>query len=211
LRPVIILFSKAPVPGRVKTRLQPALSAEEAASLHTAFVWDMIELLQSLSAAVLELHTDIPTDAWADAGVAQRIQFEGGLQLKMLHSLEEALSSGHPRALVVGSDAPTLPVGHIAALLASQADVALGPTDDGGFYAISCGRTHPDMFRDVEWSCPSTLDQTVRAIQACGLTVEIGRRWFDVDEIEDVDRLVQSPDLPEHTKRWFENRKLLPS
>jgi rSAM/selenodomain-associated transferase 1 len=211
LRPVIILFSKAPVPGRVKTRLQPALSAEEAASLHTAFVWDMIELLQSLSAAVLELHTDIPTDAWADAGVAQRIQFEGGLQLKMLHSLEEALSSGHPRALVVGSDAPTLPVGHIAALLASQADVALGPTDDGGFYAISCGGTHPDMFRDVEWSCPSTLDQTVRAIEACGLTVEIGPRWFDIDELDDVNRLLQSPDLPEHTKRWFENRKLLPS
>jgi rSAM/selenodomain-associated transferase 1 len=210
LRPVIILFSKAPVPGRVKTRLQPALSAEEAASLHTAFVWDMIARLQSLSAALLELHTDIATDAWADAGVAQRIQFEGGLQLKMLHALEEGLSSGHPRALVVGSDAPTLPAGHIAALLASRADVALGPTDDGGFYAISCSRTHPDMFQDVEWSCPSTLDQTVRAIKACGLTVELGPRWFDVDELEDLERLVQSPDLPEHTKRWFENRKLRP-
>lgn len=129
----------------------------------------------------------------------------------MLHALEEALSAGHPRVVIVGSDAPTLPAGHIAALLESRADVALGPTDDGGFYAISCRRTHPDMFQDVEWSCPSTMDQTVRAIEACGLTVEIGPRWFDIDELEDLERLLQSPDLPQHTRRWFENRKQRPS
>jgi uncharacterized protein len=191
----------------VKTRLQPPLSADQAASLHTAFVWDMITRLQSLSASQLELHTDIPTDAWADAGVAQRIQKTGGLELKMLHALQEALASGHPRAIIVGSDAPTLPLGHITALLDSSADVALGPTDDGGFYAISCSRTHPDMFQGVEWSCPSTLDQTVRAMKACDLTVDIGPRWFDIDEPEDLDQLVHSPDLPEHTRRWLEDNK----
>jgi rSAM/selenodomain-associated transferase 1 len=207
LRPVIILFSKAPVPGRVKTRLQPPLSAEQAASLHTAFVWDMITRLRSLSATQLELHTDIPTDAWAGAGVAQRIQITGGLELKMLHALQGALASGHPRAIIVGSDAPTLPVSHVVALLESRADVALGPTDDGGFYAISCSRTHPDMFQGVEWSCPSTLDQTVRAMKACGLTVEIGPHWFDIDEPEDLEQLVRSPDLPEHTRRWLEDNQ----
>jgi uncharacterized protein len=206
LQSVIILFAKAPVPGRVKTRLQPPLSPAEAASLHTAFVSDMIERLQSVSGALLELHTDILTDAWAWAGVPQRVQSVGGLQLKMLHALEEAFSEGRPRAIIVGSDAPTLPTAHITALLASEADVALGPTDDGGYYAISCRRTHADMFQGVEWSCPVTLKQTVRALGLCGLSVEIGPRWFDVDEPGDLVRLAESPDLPPRTSAWFAAR-----
>ncbi len=208
MQPVIILFAKAAIPGRVKTRLQPPLSPAEAAALHEAFVWDMIHRLQSFTGAGLELHTDIPTDAWAAAGVAQQLQSEGGLQLKMLHALDQALRQGHPKAIIVGTDAPTLPLGHLQRLLASEADVALGPTDDGGFYAIACRRTHPAMFDNVEWSGPRTLEHTVGAIQRAGLTVELGSRWFDVDESADLERLAAAPDLPPWTARWFAGRKI---
>ncbi len=208
MRPVIILFAKAPIPGRVKTRLQPPLSPAEAAGLHEAFVWDMILRLQSFPRADLELHTDIPTDAWAAAGVAQRLQSEGGLQLKMLHAMEQALRQGHPKAVIVGTDAPSLPLSHLEQLLAAAADVALGPTDDGGYYAIACRRTHPAMFDDVEWSGPLTLEHTVRAVERAGLTVELGSRWFDVDEPADLERLAASLDLPARTAHWFAERKI---
>lgn len=203
MQPVIILFAKAPVPGRVKTRLLPLLSPGEAASLHTAFVWDMIERLQSFTEASLELHTDISTDAWEGAGVSQRLQAEGDLQLKMFHALHSALSRGHPRGMIVGSDAPTLPLDHIRELLDSSADVALGPTEDGGYYAISCARIHQRMFQGVQWSSPDTLAQTVHAAQACGLIVETGRRWFDIDTPEDLRRLSKIPGLPPYTRSWF--------
>ena len=202
VRSVIILFAKSPEPGRVKTRLADRLGAEAAARLYEAFVRDVLETLYSLAgAADLELHTDIPTDAWPEAAVPRRLQAEGDLGAKMFHALERALREGRPRAMIAGSDAPTLPAGHVEKLLASDADVALGPTEDGGYYAIGCQRVHPAMFDGVRWSQPSSLEETARAARACGLTVVLGESWFDVDGPEDLERLLQSGRVPRHTAR----------
>ena len=208
LRPVIILFAKAPVPGRVKTRLFPRLSPAEAASLHDALVRDTISSFEALSdCADLELHSDAPVADWGPKGWIMRLQHEGDLGLKMLQALSGALARGHERAMIAGSDAPTLPVAHLRALLACEADVALGRAEDGGYYAIACRRAHPEMFRDVAWSGTNALDETVAACGRCGLSVEIGPRWWDVDTPEDLERLAQSPDMPAHTAAWF--RKML--
>jgi Uncharacterized protein conserved in bacteria (DUF2064) len=106
-------------------------------------------------AADIELHTDIPTDAWASCGVPQRLQCEGDLGLKMFQALDRALNQGRERALILGSDSPTLPPSHVVALLSSTADVAIGPTEDGGYYAVSCRAVHLDMFAGVAWSASS--------------------------------------------------------
>jgi glycosyltransferase A (GT-A) superfamily protein (DUF2064 family) len=81
--------------------------------------------------------------------------------------------------------------------------VALGPCEDGGYYAISCRRTHPEMFRGVEWSSARALEQTEEAARRCGLSVERGLGWYDVDRIEDLRRLREEDHLPEHTRLWF--------
>jgi rSAM/selenodomain-associated transferase 1 len=198
MRPAIILFAKAPVAGQVKTRLAQALGTEATLALHEAFVLDMIEKLLTLSSvADLELHTDIQTDVWRRAEVTSRVQTSGDLGLKMLHALDGK------RSCIVGSDAPTLPVSYIEALLASPADVALGPCEDGGYYAISCRRTHPEMFRGVEWSSARALEQTEEAARRCGLSIARGPGWYDVDRIEDLRRLREEDNLPKHTRLWF--------
>jgi Uncharacterized protein conserved in bacteria len=203
MRPAIILFAKAPLSGHVKTRLEQELGAEATLALHRAFVLDMLDKLLTLrSAADVELHTDIQTDVWRHPEVTSRTQIPGDLGLKMLHAI------GQRRACVVGSDSPTLPAAHIEALLASPADVALGPCEDGGYYAISCRRTHPEMFRGVAWSSATALEQTEQAAQQCGLSVERGPSWYDVDRIEDLRRLGQEGNLPPHTKAWFDGRNI---
>jgi rSAM/selenodomain-associated transferase 1 len=180
--PLVILFAKAPVPGQVKTRLR--LDSGAAAALHEAMVRDVFAMLATLPAE-LELHTDIRTDAWPRITVARKVQVDGDLGQKML----AALGGGDRQVMIVGSDAPTLPRGHLENLLASTADVALGPTEDGGYYAIACRRTHPKMFDGVEWSTKRAMEQTVAATRACGLSVEIGPPWFDVDSPADLERL----------------------
>jgi len=205
MRPSVVLFAKAPVPGRVKTRLLARYSAAESAGLHEAFVRDMLGKLNEVaSVADLELHTDTLTDAWSDIKVARSLQPAGDLGQRMLHALRAGLSAHRPRVMIVGSDAPTLPNGHLLALLRADADVALGPAEDGGYYAISCRRTHPAMFAGVEWSGQNVLDQTIRACQACGLSVAAGREWFDIDTPADVDRLACCSDLPPATAAWIE-------
>ena len=181
MRPTVIVFAKAPVPGRVKTRL--GLDGTAAAWLHDRFVRETIALCLRLDANV-ELHTDIATAAWNDLGLSAALQSSGDLGERMLAALAR-----HPHGMVVGSDAPTLPLTHLARLLRSGADIALGPAEDGGYYAIACRRTAPDMFRGVEWSSGSELLQTAAAVDACGLSLELGDVWFDVDTPADLLRL----------------------
>lgn len=204
MRPVIILFARAPVAGRVKTRLQPPLSAEQATELHTCFVRDMLEMLEPFAAgADLQLHTDLETHEWDDAGVGRYRQVQGDLGRKMYHALQAGLAAGSPRVMIVGSDSPTLPPSHLRKLLDARADVALGPADDGGYYAICCRKTHPEMFAGVQWSGSRALEQTAKAAGACGLTVELGDSWFDVDHPADLERLARSPVLPPRTAAWL--------
>jgi rSAM/selenodomain-associated transferase 1 len=199
LRPVIILFAKAPVPGRVKTRLLARLTPGQAAGLHSAFVCDTLDKLLQLKEVDVELHTDVPWPGWISLPVPQSLQSPGDLGARMLHALATALHLGRPQALVLGADSPTLPSAHLVELLAAPADVALGPTEDGGFYAIAARRIHPSMFASVPWSAPNTLNRTSAAVRACGLTVTLGPSWYDVDQPADLARLEKEPDLPPHT------------
>ena len=198
LRPLrlrVILFAKAPVPGRVKTRLAAAVGMTQAAALHRAFVADMIEKLMPLG--LLELHTDIKTDEWSGFQVTRRLQARGDLGQRMYLALSGVSSLP---AILIGGDAPTLPAGHLENLISSKADIALGPAEDGGYYAIFCRNINPRMFDGVEWSTGRTLEQTVRAVTSQGLSVELGPMWWDVDEPEDLDRLKADPHLPRFTR-----------
>jgi rSAM/selenodomain-associated transferase 1 len=189
--PLVIVFAKAPVPGRVKTRLTPPLRPEEAAALHERFVRETVARLAALPGVAFELHTDEPTTAWSDLPVRRRLQAPGGLGARMLAAIEAALAAGHPRAMIVGGDSPDLPAAHLQALVDGQSDVALGPARDGGYYAIACRRTHPQMFSDVRWSSPHALTDTIRAAAACGLSVEVGAPWRDIDTPEDLERYLR--------------------
>ncbi len=206
MRPAIILFAKAPLAGHVKTRLQEWLGADATLALHEAFVLDTLDKLLTLGDfADIELHTDIKTDVWRRPRVTVREQSAGDLGLKMLHALSAGLTERRERVCIVGSDAPTLPSDHLHMLLASPADVALGPCDDGGYYAISCRRTHAEMFRGVAWSSAVTLAQTEQSARRCGLSVERGPSWYDVDLPQDLMRLRRDGNLPPHTAHWFDN------
>lgn len=205
--PVIILFAKAPVPGRVKTRLQPFLSAGQASALHEAMVRDALETLDKLSEiAEIELHTDVPAESWPEFPNVRRLQPTGDLGWRLQETLRRALDSGRPRALILGSDSPGLSAGQVGSLLVSAADVKIGPTLDGGFYGISASRTTPSMFDRVQWSTASTLADTLNALKTSGLSVEIGESWYDIDEPRDLLKLSKAETVGRHTAAWLRER-----
>jgi uncharacterized protein len=188
LLPLIVLFAKVPTPRRVKTRL--GVDPARAVELHSLFARQTLVMLESLRGeADVELSTDEPTQSWSEFHVARSVQRPGQLGERIYSALEKALAAGRPKALILGSDSPGLPAAHVRALLASCADVCLGPVEDGGFYAIACSRTAPAMFAGVRWSTSITLSDTLTAVRNCGLSVELGPAWFDVDRPEDLTRL----------------------
>lgn len=200
MRPLLIVFAKTPEPGKVKSRLAPALSLEAAAQLHEAMATDLLARLRALDSEFdVELHTDAPTHYWPAA--IKRLQSGRDLGARMLTAIQGALGAGRPLVVVMGGDAPTVPMSHLASLAGIPVDVSLGPTTDGGFYAVGCRRTHPAMFEGVTWSSPYTLVETIRAIEASGLSVGLGQEWYDIDVPADLDRLEKDPEIGPATRR----------
>lgn len=202
--PRIILFAKAPIPGRVKTRLHSVLTPSAAAALHEAMVEDTLSLLSSFSPlATVELHTDVPTSAWPGFKGARHLQSAGDLGLRLLSALQGALETGSPLAIILGSDSPGLPPGHIERLLDCPGDLRLGPAADGGYYAIAARRVHSAMFAGVRWSSPHTLADTLSSARSVGLSADTSHPWFDIDEPASLARLHELTGLGPGTSAWL--------
>ena len=204
----IALFAKAPIPGAVKTRLQPHLSAEQAAALHLAFVQDTWAMLNSIEGVTVHFYSDHEWPAFRDLAGPERLGLQRGADLgeKMLHCFEDLSQQGHDRKLIVGSDSPTLPPENLRAGLEvlREVDAVLGPCEDGGYYAVGCCSSQAGMFDEVSWSSSSTLAETEGAFARVGLASRRLPAWYDVDTIENLRRLVSEGDLSEHTRRWID-------
>ena len=203
----IALFAKAPIPGFVKTRLQSHLSAQQAAALHFAFVQDTWASLSSIEGASLYLYSDQEWPGFLKLAGPGRVGLQRGADLgeKMLHCFEELSQQGYCRMLIVGSDSPTLPPDYLRAGFKrlGGVDAVLGPSQDGGYYAVGCRSAKAGMFEDVSWSTASTLTETERAFERAGLTSERLPAWYDIDTIENLRRLVCEGDVPEYVRRWL--------
>jgi uncharacterized protein len=193
---VVIVFAKAPVPGQAKTRLIPALGAEQAALLHAALTERAITTAQKSGAEEVELCcTPNSEEAFfqycaEDFDVALTEQGDGDLGQRMLRALDSALEHIE-RVIIIGADCPALTAKHIqtAAGELANADVVLMPAEDGGYVLIGATRTNPKMFDNIDWGTDSVLAEQRRNLAACGLTlIETDTLW-DVDRPDDLPRV----------------------
>lgn len=99
---------------------------------------------------------------------------------------------GFKQVLAIDGDSPDLPASYLRqafqALDDHQIDVAIGPTEDGGYYAIGMRELHKTLF-DVEMSTPSVYLDTLALAEGAGLKIAALPRWYDVDRPEDLERL----------------------
>lgn len=195
LRPVqrIAVFARRPEPGRVKTRLSPALPSELACDLHRAMVADALAVAEAAGAGERFVYWDRPAETLArdpdepvPAGFVERVQCRGDLGARMASAFAELLVGAGDRAVVIGSDCPSLTSASIdAAFPALEThDVVLGPTRDGGYYLIGLSKPAPAMFQSIEWGSPRVLAQTLEA--ARGFTVEMLPALGDIDTPADL-------------------------
>ena len=193
---VVIVFAKAPIPGQAKTRLIPALGAEQAALLHAALTERAITTAQKCGAEDVELCCTPNSEAAffqycaEDFDVALTKQGDGDLGERMLHAFDSALEHIE-RVIIIGADCPALTAKHIqhAASALDNADVVLMPAEDGGYVLIGATKTDPKMFSNIQWGTAWVLAEQRRNLDACGLPfIETDTLW-DVDRPEDLPRV----------------------
>ena len=197
-RAALALFLKNPEPGTVKTRLTGALGPERAAR----FYWEcallvMAKALRLQDTDVFVWFTPAEKQAALEALVMARFgSFEGkfiaqaGTDLgeRMHQALDHLHEWGYPRALVLGTDSPTLPLEYLqrAVDTLAQTDCVIGPTWDGGYYLFGTKQPDPRMFHGVTWSSGMELAQTYENVTALGHTCLMLPRWQDIDTPDDL-------------------------
>jgi rSAM/selenodomain-associated transferase 1 len=196
-QPVVIIMVKAPRPGAVKTRLTPPLPPDRAASLAAAFAQDVAAIARLVCGRVLVAYA--PADGQATlAPLLPEVSLwseQQGMDLgaRMENAMSYAEAQGFGPLVVIGTDSPTLPPSYLQTafdtLMSGDADMTIGPTDDGGYYLIGTRRHIPGLFDGVAWSTPSACAQTIANAQRLGLRSLSLPPWYDIDTFDDLVRL----------------------
>jgi uncharacterized protein len=181
----LIVMAKAPVPGRVKTRLTPPLRPEQAAMLARAALRDTLAAVAGSSLATRRVVAlDGDPDGWLPDGFELIAQRGDGLAERLASAFE---SIGGP-ALLVAMDTPQVTPDLLdagLAGLASHADAVLGPALDGGYWTIGLARSDPRVFAGVPMSRPHTGAAQRARLAALGLRTHYLPLLRDVDTFED--------------------------
>jgi len=191
----LLVFAKAPVPGKVKTRLVPPLSHAEAAEVARACLETTLTRFARAGARRTLLLDGVPDRELRalcrSEGVTIERQSRGDLGAR----LRAAFRGRRGSVLAIGSDSPTLDPARIeeAASTLAAHDVVLGPAEDGGYYLIGVRRAAATerLFRDIPWSTRDVARVTLERARSLGLAVHLLPAWYDVDDPESLRRAIE--------------------
>lgn len=209
-RVVLAAMAKVPVAGDVKTRLCPPLSLDQAAELGRCLLEDRVEQLAAVPmtdrvVAFSPPERELALRRLVPPGVRLVVQRGDDLGARMDRLLSDLLAEGYAGAVAVGTDTPTLPTAYLeeacAVLRSGAADVALGPSEDGGYYLIGLAAPAPELFVGVPWSTAAVYAETLARARAGRRRIAILPRWFDVDRPADLARLTRSREPDAHHPR----------
>jgi rSAM/selenodomain-associated transferase 1 len=200
----VLVFAKAPVPGRVKTRLIPSLGEAGAARLAGRMLDHALGEALAAGVGPVELCASPAFDHadWAGRvlpdGVAASDQGTGDLGARMARAAQRSLRARRP-VLLMGTDCPRLTARHLRAAAAALRDheAALIPARDGGYVLLGLRAFHPCLFRHVPWGTAGVARLTRARMAALGWRIWAGPRLADIDRPRDLGRLPDSlrPDL----------------
>ncbi len=182
----LVVIAKAPVAGQSKTRLCPPLSPEQAATLAEAALADTLQAVAwTPGAARRVLVLDGEPGPWLPEGFDVVAQRGGAFGERLANAVRDV---GEP-LLMVGMDTPQLTRAQLAGALERlddpDVDAVLGPTPDGGYWAIGLARADPGVFDGVPMSTPETGAEQRARLEQLGLRTAPLEALRDVDTFAD--------------------------
>jgi uncharacterized protein len=223
----LAVMAKAPRPGKVKTRLSPPLTPEQASELNICFIRDTTENIQHITqtsnCAGLVAYTPVGDEAAFDgllpSGFQLLSQRGQGFGERLLYVCEDLFAAGFGAVCLIDSDSPTMPqhalLQAVESLSRAGDRMVLGGSDDGGYYLLGMKRLHRRLFEQIDWSTERVFNQTLERAKEISLQAELLPAWYDVDDAATLERLRQELAGPEpagydarHTRLFLESLRL---
>lgn len=186
----VLLFAKAPRPGRVKTRL--AAEVGDAAALTAYRAMGARVTHQVGDRYQVTVWYDPPDALWDMRGWLGDLAYEAqrgrDLGARLAHAFRTHFQRGDAPVIAIGADAPAVNADVIGAAehALRDADVVLGPALDGGYYLIGLARDMPDVFADVPWGSATVMEVTLERCRRLGRAVGCLPPLRDVDTLADL-------------------------
>jgi rSAM/selenodomain-associated transferase 1 len=190
----VAVFAKYPQAGRVKTRLAPLLGAEQCAAFARYLLLSTLDKLQGVNVAL-----------WTDGGspeewtallqgraVQRYLQPQGNLGIRMQTAVETHLNNSEI-VVLLGPDAVEFTVADLQKLIgaAQQQGLAFVPAHDGGYVALACTGSVPEVFSDsIQWGTSSVAEQTRAALLHKRLQAAWLPPQLDIDEPADLEKAI---------------------
>lgn len=190
----LIIFSKAPVAGQVKTRLQPDIGPEACAELQERMIRKTLVTAIASSADRILLYTwpDTHHPLFQDLGKQHNIsilsQSGDSLGERMSHALYQTLKTQGP-VVLIGTDCPALTptiLDQCFDALEQGTDCVLVPAVDGGYVLIGMNRHHAEIFEDIDWGTEHVLEQTLERLKRSGPSYQCLPALNDIDTLSDL-------------------------
>jgi len=186
---LLIILSKNPEAGMVKTRLANTIGDEKALEIY--------ELLRHHTALVSgKVHAErmvfysrfIPTfDLFLTENFSAWLQEGNDLGERMLHAIKSGFESGFHHVVLIGTDCYELSSAVLEDAFSAleQSDAVIGPATDGGFYLIGMKRVIPELFLHRQWSTSEVLKDTIAILQQLDTTYKLLVELSDIDTFDD--------------------------
>ena len=194
----LAVMAKAPLPGKVKTRMVPPLTQEQAAELFRVLLLDQLEHLTALGDVDLYVaFTPIEAKSFMESVVPASYQcfHQRGDDLgeRMHEVFAELWRRGHRNLVLIGGDLPVVPLIFLRdafkILEREDRQLVFGPSEDGGYYLVGMNQPTPEIFDGMSWSHDQVLAQTTEKVTRLGIDFRLLPGWFDLDTIKDLERL----------------------
>ncbi len=196
----LLIFTKSPVEGHVKTRLIPQWGTHGALLIYQDMIKATLEMAIQSDVEDIFIYTTPDCDSAFLQTCSTKYdlpvthQMGDDLGARMHNAIVENLDA-HSSVIIIGCDCPELRAEDIhtaLAVLNNEKDVVIGPSEDGGYYLIGLNQPYPQLFTEIDWGTSQVMKQTRKRMAELDLDVtELARKW-DVDRPEDVFRYMNS-------------------
>jgi uncharacterized protein len=191
----LVVIAKAPVPGRVKTRLTPPFSPRQAARLAEAALADTLAAAAQAPAARHVIALDGASGRWLPGGFEVIRQRGRGLDERIAAALGETYARLPVPVVLIGMDTPQVTPGLLESALRpladGTADAVFGPAADGGFWVLGLRRPDPALVLGVPMSTARTGELQLARLAGARLRVHRLPCRLDVDSAADADAVAR--------------------
>lgn len=186
---VVIVFTRNPELGKVKTRLASTIGNEAALEVYNRLLNHTQHVLSTLNCDVAVYYSNKinANDIWDKPNYFKFIQKGEDLGERMRQAFKEQFHLKYQNVVIVGSDLFDLKAEHMnqAFKALEQNDFVIGPAKDGGYYLLGMKVLLPAVFLNKEWSSPNVFSATIEDFRSYNF--EILEILNDIDTFEDLE------------------------